>query len=113
MNRQFQIGDSVIALSSAGPPNQPRTKGSSYEVTRVMYCQTNGTQLVNIDNIPAVGSSGYINCDCGKKHNHQGFAFTYSSKFIINDPKAIEESLAEAVENENWDEAILIRDLNV
>jgi hypothetical protein len=111
MIKKFQIGDSVIALSSAKLPNQPRTKGSVYDVTRIMYCTTSGAQFINIGDTTAKGISGYLKCDCGQTHKHHGFAFSYSSNFILNDPKAFADSLEEAVENEDWDGAIFIRDL--
>jgi len=109
MNQNFKIGDSVIALSTGERPAQPRIKGNEYVVTDIFYCSTDGKQMVNIDNTPAV--SAYLNCGCKKRHHSGGKAFTYSSQFVLNDPKAINNRLEEALDEEDYETAVIIRDL--
>jgi hypothetical protein len=112
MKKQFAIGDSVIALSSASSPNQPRTKGATYTITKVIYCPTTGDQFVNIDDTPAQGNSGYLLCSsCHKKHKCGTHAYTLPEKFVKNDPTAIELELTLAVENEDYETAVVIRDV--
>jgi hypothetical protein len=111
MKNEFTFGDSVIALSSGSVPNQPREKGKEYTVTDIMYCSSNGEQLININNTRSSGSSGYMTCGCGKKHHTQGLAFTYSKCFVLNDPNAIQEKLEHALDEEDYETAIVIRDV--
>jgi len=109
MNRKHEIGDVVIAINTKKAPSQKRVKGQSYTVTDVMYCETNGDQLVNIDNTPSVGSSNQINCACGKRHKlNESLGYTYSIYFI--NIKNLDAELKEALEQENYDIAIIIRE---
>lgn len=111
MKNEFNYGDSVIALNSATSPNQPRTKGKTYTVTDIMFCSTTGEQLININNTKSVGKSGYMQCGCGKKHHSGGIAFTYSKNFVLNDPNAIQSKLEYALDEEDYETAIIIRDM--
>lgn len=111
MTKQFNIGDRVIALSSGVAPNQPRSKGNKYTVTRLLYCRTNGQQFINIDDTPATGSSGFLLCTCGKKHKSGNIAYTLSDRFVKDDPNVIKQELEDALESEDYDTAILLRDI--
>jgi hypothetical protein len=111
MKQEFSLAESVIALSSASIPNQARTKGNTYIVTDIMYCSTTGEQLINIDNSIACGKSGYMTCGCGKKHLIGNKAYSYSSNFVSNTPEAIQNRLEEALNEEDYEVAILIRDI--
>lgn len=113
MKKDFIIGDSVIALSSANRPNQPRIKGNEYTVTDIFYCSTTGEQMININNTPSVGKKkDYIKCGCGKLHfTGMPLAYTYSKRFVLNDPEAIQNELATALDNEDYETAIIIRDI--
>ena len=111
MKQEFSLTESVIALSSASNPNQARTRGNTYTVTDIMYCSTTGEQLINIDNSMACGKSGYMTCGCGKKHLVGNKAYSYSSNFVSNNPEAIQSRLEEALDEEDYEIAIVIRDV--
>ena len=111
MKQEFSLGESVVALSSAGKPNQVRTRGDVYSVTDIIYCSTTGEQLININNSQACGKSGYMTCGCGKKHLVGDKAYTYSTKFVSNTPEAIQSRLEQALDDEDYDVAIVIRDV--
>jgi hypothetical protein len=110
MNRNFKVGEEAIALSTASSPNQPRKKGRSYIVTNTMFCSTDGNQLINIDSTEHIGKSGHISCGCGKRHHGNGLAWTYANKFVH--PDDIEERMNQAVNEEDYELASDLRDLN-
>lgn len=105
---EFKIGDEVIALSSAKRPNQPRTKGRIYTITSIFYCSTDGKQMVNIDYTKSVTRK--LRCGCGKYH-HTGDnrSYTYSTNFVK--PEDLDARREQAVEEEDYDTAILCRNL--
>lgn len=105
---EFEIGDVVIALSSAKRPNQPREKGRTYTVTSVFYCSTKGEQLINVDYTKSVAKK--LRCGCGKYH-HTGdnLSYTYSKNFVK--PEDLDARRQQAVEEEDYDTAILCRNL--
>ena len=105
---EFEIRDVVIALSTAKRPNQPREKGRMYTVTSIFYCSTTGQQMINIDYTKS--NARTIKCGCGKRHNTEdNFAYTYSNRFVK--PSDLEARREQAVEEEDYDTAILCRNL--
>ena len=104
----FKIGDIVISLTN--PPNpfcQPRVKGKQYEIKAISYCMSCGSQQINIGHTAVV--SNYISCECGSTQQNNGLRWTSSKHFIKQED--IEETIAMAVEEENYDIAIMLRDL--
>lgn len=112
MSKHFKIGDSVIALSSAVRPNQPRIKGNAYIVSNIMFCPKQGYQLLNIDSTPAMENSKHVICKCGSKHYNGGLAYTYYTEFVLDNPIAIEQTLIEAVQTEDYEKACVLRDIS-
>lgn len=111
MNQVFKIGEKVIALnSSKGTNAQDRIKGKIYTVTNIMYCPNNGSQIINIENSPAKASSGKIKCTCGQNHGNWNLGWTLSDRFVR--PEDIPAMLEIAVAEEDYDTAILLRDIN-
>lgn len=110
MNQEFQIGEKVISLSNnKGKFSQPRKKGAMYTITQKMYCNITGIQLVNIDSTPNQGGSNRIKCTCGNTHGAWGLAWTLSDQFIR--PENLDERLAQAVEEEDYETAATLRDV--
>ena len=110
MKRLHKIGDTVISLNSNTAPSQPRTKGVKYKVTDIFHCPTNGDQMINIDNTPASGETGYMKCTCGSHHKiPKKLGYTLSELFInMND---LDKELKLAIANEDYQTAIIIRDI--
>jgi hypothetical protein len=107
MNK-FNIGDKVVALSNQPRPScQERVKGRVYSVEKILYCPTDGHQMINIG---PTSENDFYNCSCGKKHATNGFKWTLSREFAKVDN--VEEALEEAVANEDYDLAIVLRDIN-
>jgi hypothetical protein len=103
---EFNIGDKAIALSTATRPNQPRQKGRMYTVTGIYYCPTKGHQLINIDHTKSTRRT--MRCGCGKIHNTEdNLSYTYADRFVK--PEELDQRLEEAVEAEDYDTAITIR----
>jgi hypothetical protein len=109
MKQKFKIGDEAIALSSASRPNQPRVKGKSYTVTDIQYCPKLGAQFINVNNINCGGSSGKLTCKCGTWHEARGLSWTYSINFVH--PEDLESRMEDAVEEEDYELATVIRDV--
>lgn len=109
-NARFKEGEEVIALSN--PKNdkcQPRVKGTKYIVKAVKYCSKCGTQTINLGaRIP----DNFVNYNlCGRNNmvNNQRLRWTTSNHFARpNDLKVLDIKLAE---NNQFEEAIVIRDL--
>lgn len=109
--KEFKKGDKVVALTT--PENklsQHRVRGQVYEVTDVMTCPKEMTQLINIEKTKAVGKVSVIGCVCGEIHDNNGLAWTHIDHFAKTDD--VKEALDRAVENEDWDMAIALRDVN-
>jgi len=107
MNK-FKIGEKVVALIGQVHPNaQPRTKGNIYTVEDVMFCSTDGHQMINLGY-----QSKHIGliCTCGKKHPTNGLMWTNSEHFAKVDD--VEEALEEAIANEDYELATILRDIN-
>ena len=109
--RNFKIGDEVIALTN--PPTdrcQHRVKGNSYIVKEVVFCPTNGHQAIHIGG-RTYSDSGYYNCKCGKKHENYNLGLTTSEAFIHKDD--LEEKFEDAIENEDYETAQLLKEFIV
>jgi hypothetical protein len=107
MNK-FKVGDKVVALIGQVHPNaQPRVKGEIYTVIDVIFCSRDGHQLTNL---------GYksihheLMCSCGGKHPTRGLMWTNSEFFDKVDD--VEEALEEAVATEDYELAVILRDIN-
>jgi hypothetical protein len=108
MEKRFKIGDKVVALTNPKSEfGQPRIKGNTYVVNAIMYCSGCGEQEINI------GSSNPKNttkCTCGELMLSKGLKWTHSHLFTkIND---LDSAIEEAVENEDYEMAAILRDLN-
>ena len=105
---KFKVGDKVVALVGQVHPNaQPRIKGKIYDVVDIMFCSGDGHQMINI---------GYdskhkeLICTCGRKHPTNGLMWTDSKHFAKVDD--VEEALEEAVATEDYELAVILRDIN-
>lgn len=111
MEKRFKIGDEVVALNN--PKNnlcQPRIKGKTYTVNSVIYCSGCGRQCINLGlSIPDNFGSN-LKCSCGKTTPNLRLHWTRSKYFAKLDE--LDKELEEAIANEDYDTAIIIRDLN-
>jgi hypothetical protein len=106
---KFSVGDKVVALSNPNHPNcQPRIKGKIYTVNAVMFCSTDGHQLVNLG-LPSEYT--LLRCSCGKKHPNDGLMWTFSKEFAKVDD--VDEALENAVVSEDYELAVVLRDLGL
>jgi hypothetical protein len=107
--KTFNIGDKVIALTDSKTElSQPRQKGRMYIVVSIMYCQRCGVQMVSL----GIKSNGpKIHCTCGVIQSNDGLCFTQSKHFAKVDE--FDQEIADAVEEENYELAALLRDLKI
>lgn len=107
--KTFKIGDKVIALTDSPDEScQQRVKGKLYVVCSILYCCKCGVQSINIGQ--KVGSmDGVSRCPCGHKQAHEGLYWTVSKHFAKVDD--YQESLNEALFNEDYELAALLRNL--
>ena len=108
--KRFNINDKVVALvSSQKDINdvQVLVKGKVYLVTDIKYCSRCGEQHVNIDN-STCSYFDYI-CDCGEYVLSKGLGYTEAEYFCKVDD--IDLEIEEALMIEDYDKAILLRDL--
>jgi hypothetical protein len=113
MKQQFKVGERVIALDSCpetDPSRQPRVKGKIYEVKAVLYCSGCGSQKINIG-YNSLSTSGQLRCDCNKRGDAEGLKWTNSSHFAKLDN--IDNLIKEAVEDEDYELAATLRDLQL
>lgn len=108
MKNRFNIDDKVVALSSTpieyADRCQPRVKGNVYRVLDIMFCNTCGSQVVNVSNTPT--DREYLLCSCRRdKMLTRGFHWTSSTSFA-----PIDEVLDEALAEENYEYACILRD---
>lgn len=109
----FKIGETVIALNSTKRygngyvDHHPREKGKTYVIKDVCYCSKCGQQNVNVGY--KWRSADLMNCDCGNSQNDYGLGWSESFNFIR--PSELKQKIAEAVEQENYEEAAELRDL--
>ena len=103
------IGDIVIALTNPkSPKSQMRVKGNEYVVQDVSYCSKCGRQSINIGTSTVTNNK--VGCRCGTFRNNLGLAWTKSYHFVKRED--FEQELAEALEEENYELASLLRDAN-
>ena len=110
---KFNIGDKVVALTtSENPPHtQPRVKGQIYTVCDIMFCSGCGVQMVNTGvSLPPTVLSNVV-CDCGNVQPNRGLYFSYSKHYAKIDD--LEEELEEAVHNEDYELASILRDVKL
>lgn len=114
INKKWKIGDEVIALTNPQDDScQPRKKGKLYQVLDVLYCCKCGSQSINITTIP-YNSNLYNNeleCDCGSSQPSNNKSWTDSNLFIK--PEEINETLELALNNEDYELSILLRDIKL
>ena len=103
-NARHSVGDRVVALSSnRNELSQPRVKGKIYTVQSIYYCSGCGIQTINIGcNNPYQE----VECTCGKSQDNMGLHWTDSREFAKLDKSALQN----AVEEENYELASIIRD---
>lgn len=107
-NVRHSVGDIVVALDSAPNYNcQPRKKGNIYIVEDVIYCYKCGVQSINTGYFLDLSKlSNYITCTCGTEKQCNGKHWTLSDRFA----PLTDTSLQQAVEEENYELAVIIRD---
>lgn len=113
MKQQFKVGEKVIALNSCPETDttrQPRVKGKIYEVKAVMYCSGCGSQKINIGYLSQTGAEK-LRCDCNKRVDNEGLKWTNSIHFAKLDN--LDKLIEEAVENEDYELAATLRDLQL
>jgi hypothetical protein len=107
--KTFNIGDKVIALTnSTNEFSQPRVKGKMYIVVNLMYCQKCGEQMISLGYKSQWPS---IVCKCDNLQNNDGLHYTLSSHFAKADD--FDQEIEEAVKEENYELAALLRDLKI
>lgn len=109
--KNFKVGDIVVALTNPRTELcQSRIKGNEYNVGAILYCPHCGSQKINIG---CVGTMSTLLCNsCGKGGiPNNGLAWTDSKHFILKED--MQETLEEALQDENYDLAILLRDLEI
>lgn len=105
----FKIGEKVIALTNPRDErSQPRVKGQLYEILDVLFCFSCGVQLINITTIQTARPSVF--CECGQHGIPNDNKYWTLSKFFAK-PEELQSELDRAVEEENYEEAITIRDI--
>lgn len=108
MDNKHKISDKVVALNST-PPDfadrcQPRVAGDVYTVLDVMFCNTCGSQVVNVSDTPT--EREFLLCNCRRdKMPTKGVHWTVSGNFA-----PIDEVLDEAIAEENYEYACILRD---
>jgi hypothetical protein len=107
---KIEIGDNVIALSSTPCENaQTRIKGKIYKVCDISYCSKCGLQLLNIGQ--ASPNDATIECTCNYVGRANGLMWTFSTEFRKLTSDSLEALESEAVENEDYELAGTLRDL--
>jgi hypothetical protein len=111
MEKRFKIGDKVVALTSPKTEMcQPRVKGKIYTAHAIRYCPGCGEQKINLGIITPTDTSNLTACGCGKKYQNEGLHWTLSRYFAKADN--LETAIEEALENEDYESAATLRDLN-
>ena len=109
---RHNIGDEVIALNSPRSENsQPRVKGQKYVVKDTMYCCRCGIQSINIGYKSPDVTRDEVLCGCGSQQLNYGLMWT-DSKYFAN-VQDIEASMEEALEEEDYELATILRDANI
>jgi len=106
---RHSIGDKVVALTNPKDQYcQPRLKGTVYTVLDYKYCSKCGTQAINIGEIT---TSEYAECSCGSISISNCKCWTDSMHFA--NIKNIESELLEAIKNEDYEFASILRDTKI
>ena len=112
--RQFSVGDRVIALTNPEDDCcQPRVKGGVYNVEAIQYCQKCGKQAINIGEIASHDEfvhPEHVECECGGVTIDDGRLFYTDSELFVK-VEDLEIELNEAVHNENYELASILRDV--
>jgi hypothetical protein len=108
MDNNHKISDKVVALNSTPPEYadrcQPRLAGEIYTVIDVMFCNTCGSQVVNVSDTPT--EREFLLCNCRRdKMPTKGVHWTVSGNFA-----PIDEMLNHALEVEDYEYACKLRD---
>lgn len=108
--KRFEIGDKVVALvSSTHPFTQTRIKGNVYTVEDILYCTKCGIQVINIGQ-KCKGNTGLLECSiCGDTSSNRNLGWTQSRYFAKVDD--LSEAIEEAVAEEDYETAALLRDI--
>jgi len=107
--KTFNIGDKVIALTNPMTiHSQPRIKGKMYIVVSVMYCQQCGIQMISLG---VKANNPSILCTCSNVQHNDGLCYTQSIHFAKVDE--FDKEIEEAVAEENYELAALLRDLKI
>lgn len=104
---KFTRGQTVIALSdSPNEGSQKRKKGCIYTVQFVRVCSKCDTESINIGE---ESSSNFLKCLCGCRTSTRGKGWTLIKHFAnaVN----IYQEMIDAGEAEDYDTAILLRDI--
>lgn len=107
MKQQFKVGDKVIALSTTTQPefSQSINKGTIYTVLAVKYCSGCGGQKINV--VAGLPQQDDHYClACKTSTSNEGRMWSTSKRFApVED---LEEVLATAVENEDYELAHIL-----
>lgn len=110
MEQRFKVGDKVIALSSSTRiSQQPRVIGEKYVVADVRFCRSCGKQTISLQDSP-LSVHQRSQCGCGQNEKSTKM-WSYSSLFILDNPKELAIALEEAVKEENYELASILRDV--
>ena len=110
MEQRFKVGDKVIALdTNAGEGKQPRTAGHSYTVADMKFCAKCGIQTISLAGSP-VSFTGVSRCSCDNRTPTTKM-WTFSKLFVLDDPTEIVRAIEEAVEEEDYELASILRDV--
>jgi len=109
---KHKIGDKIIALESSDSTcAHPRIKGNIYTVSEILTCSECGTQYISAGYKTTLFDGECTNCNSIQET--RGFKWTPSIHFVnINDSEQIKFALKEAVEVEDYNFAIILRDIN-
>jgi len=105
-------GDLVISLTNpSNDVSQPRIKGQVYIVVYTRHCSWCRTGLVSLGE-PVRSNMGTVRCQCNSILHTGGLCLTEENHFVrLDDPKGIKECLRLAVKNEDYELAVVLRDL--
>jgi hypothetical protein len=111
-NIRHKIGDRVVALTNPMDDDcQPRIKGHVYVVEAICYCAKCGKQAINIgQHIDESRYNDETECDCGYSTKENDWLF-YTDSELFAKVDDIEETLTEAINNEDYELASMLRDL--
>lgn len=107
-NVRHNIGDKVVALSSNNKYHcQNRQAGKIYTVLDTIYCIKCGIQSINIGQYT---SNELVECLCGGVQHAEGKRWTDSHFFAPL--QEIDNMMASAIEEENYEIAQILKEIN-